>query len=144
MLVERIDKVIKKKEWPAAYDAINSFERQLVDDGHVIVKFLLHIDKSEQKKRFKKLRKNPATRWKVTREDWRHHKQYNLYVKAYDDLLRKTGNAVCALDRRRSPRRTLCRGQGLSRNHQGARAAHRRRGKEKIDRHHPRAICTNG
>ena len=91
VLVERIDKLIKKKDWPSAYAAINSFERQLVDDGNVVVKFLLHIDKAEQKKRFKKLLKNPATQWKVTKEDWRHHKQYNRYLEAYDDLLKKTG-----------------------------------------------------
>ncbi|MFH0879909.1 MAG: phosphate--AMP phosphotransferase [Lentisphaerota bacterium] len=90
VLVERIDKVIKKKQWDEAYESIGSFEQQLIDDGAVIVKFLLHISKAEQKKRFKKLLKNPATQWKVTKDDWKHHKQYGLYAKAFDDMLEKT------------------------------------------------------
>ena len=38
-----------------AYQDILSFEKQLSDDGTVIIKFFLYIDKEEQKKRFKKL-----------------------------------------------------------------------------------------
>ena len=56
----------------------------------MIVKFFLHITKDEQKKRFKKLLKNPATRWKVTKEDWRHHRQYKKYALAADDMIAQT------------------------------------------------------
>ena len=47
VMVERINKIVKKSVWSKAYDEIKSFERQLVDDGTVIIKFFLHIDKSE-------------------------------------------------------------------------------------------------
>lgn len=90
VLVERVDKIVKKNVWSVAYDEIKSFERQLVDDGAVIIKFFLHIDKKEQKKRFKKLQKNPATAWKVTKDDWKHHKQYREYFAAVEDMLAKT------------------------------------------------------
>src|SRR5258706_11972550 len=33
VLVERADKIIKKKEWQSAYEQINEFERWLTDDG---------------------------------------------------------------------------------------------------------------
>ncbi len=90
VLIERIDKVVKKKIWSQAFEEIKSFEHQLVDGGNVIIKFFLHIDAKEQRRRFKKLEKNPTTDWKVTTDDWRHHRQYRKYVKAIEEALAKT------------------------------------------------------
>ena len=91
VLVERVDKLIKKNSWQKSYESINAFERQLADAGNIIIKFYLHISKEVQKKRFRKLLKNPATAWKVSKEDWRHHKQYRKYLAAVEDMLGKTG-----------------------------------------------------
>ena len=44
----------------------NVFERQLTDDGYLIVKIFLQIDRREQKRRFKKLLDSKATNWRVT------------------------------------------------------------------------------
>ena len=90
VLVDRVDKIVPKKTWRTSYDEINSFERQLADDGSVIIKFFLHIAKDEQKKRFKKLIENPATSWKVSKDDWRQHKQYKKYAAAVDDMFERT------------------------------------------------------
>ena len=93
VLVERINRFVKKSEWLKAYNEIASFERQLVNDGTVIIKFFLHIDKKEQKKRFQKLEKNPSTAWKVTKDDWKHYKQYDKYLTAIEGMLAKTDTA---------------------------------------------------
>jgi len=93
VLVERIDKLCNKKEWRQAYDEINQFERQLTDDGMVIVKFWLHISKKEQRKRFRKCEKDPLLNWKVTEEDWKHHKQYNDYLQAAEEMLERTSTS---------------------------------------------------
>jgi polyphosphate:AMP phosphotransferase len=90
VLEDRIDKNVKSKVWQKAYDEILSFERQLTSDGYLIMKFFLHISKKEQKKRFKALQENPATSWRVTAKDLRHHDQYKEYITAYEDLLTKT------------------------------------------------------
>ncbi len=90
VLVERVDKIAKKQEWQRAYGEVTSFERQLTDAGTVIMKFFLHISPKEQKKRFEKLQKSPATAWKVTKEDWKHHKQYMKYLEAIEEMLAKT------------------------------------------------------
>ncbi|UCF63614.1 MAG: phosphate--AMP phosphotransferase [bacterium] len=90
VLVERVDRLLKKKVWQNAYHEIKSFERQLVADGAIIIKFFLHISKKEQAKRFNKIQKIPATRWKVTKEDWKHHKQYEKYLEAIEEMLAKT------------------------------------------------------
>lgn len=90
ILEERINKTVKKNIWLKAFDEILSFERQLINDGYLIIKFFLHIDKKEQKKRFKNLVSNPSTKWTVTKEDWKHHDQYNDYIEAYEQMLAKT------------------------------------------------------
>ncbi len=90
VLEERVDKTVKKSVWLKAFDEILSFERQLINDGYLIIKFFLHIDKKEQKKRFKNLVHNPSTKWTVTKEDWKHHEQYDKYIEAYEQMLTKT------------------------------------------------------
>lgn len=90
VLSERIDKIVPKKIWLRAFNEITSFERQLTDDGNVIIKFFLHISKKEQKKRFEKLQENKYTKWRVSKEDWRHHEQYEEYLIAIEDMLTKT------------------------------------------------------
>jgi polyphosphate:AMP phosphotransferase len=92
VLHERVEKIITRKDWRRAYDEINTFERQLTDDGAVIVKFFLHISKKEQKKRFEALIKNPATAWKVSKNDWKQHKNYNKFVEVIEDMLSHTSN----------------------------------------------------
>ena len=90
ILVERVDAIVKKKMWEKAYGSIVSFERQLVEGGFLIVKFFLHITKKEQKKRFEKLRKHTFTAWKVTKDDYRHHRQYDQYLEATEEMLART------------------------------------------------------
>ena len=90
VLVERIDKLVSEKDYQLAYNEINAFERQLAEAGFVIVKFFLHITKKEQKKRFDALLSNSSTSWRVTKEDWKHHKQYDEYVVATNEMIDKT------------------------------------------------------
>lgn len=90
VLEDRIEKRVTKKVWAEAYDEILSFERQLTSEGTLIIKFFLHIEKKVQKKRFQSLESNSATQWRVTKADRRHHKQYEAYLTAYEDMLTRT------------------------------------------------------
>lgn len=90
VLVERVDKLTKKKLWRQAYEEINQFERWLADDGQVLMKFWLHISKSEQKKRFKEILKDPTLKWKITKEYRRHHRDYEKWTEAVEEMLAKT------------------------------------------------------
>lgn len=91
-IVEKMDPMMKKLPMEKAYDEVNCFERQLVDDGHIIIKFFLHISRKEQKKRFKKLEKNPMTAWRVTDYDWKKHKQYDTYYETIDEMIARTNS----------------------------------------------------
>jgi polyphosphate kinase 2 (PPK2 family) len=90
VLVERCDKLVPKKVWREAYEHINEFERWLADDGQVVIKIWMHMSKKEQKQRFKDTLKDPLLRWKITKEYLRHHKQYNKWLDAVEEMLAKT------------------------------------------------------
>ena len=90
VLVERVEGFTPEEQWRKAYRDIANFERTIADDGCVVMKFYLHISKQEQKKRFKKLEKDPLTAWHVQPEDWEHHRKYNEYVLAIEEMLERT------------------------------------------------------
>jgi polyphosphate kinase 2 (PPK2 family) len=90
VLVERVEKFATKAEWKRAYHEINEFEKTLVDDGLVLVKFWIHISKKEQLDRFKKREKDPWKNWKLTDEDWRNRDKWDLYIEALEEMFEKT------------------------------------------------------
>jgi AMP-polyphosphate phosphotransferase len=92
ILSEYIERKTKKNNWLKSFDEIAAFERQLTDDGNIIIKFFLHIDKKEQKKRFKNLEKNKSTSWRVTQEDWKHNKEYDEFFEAYSEMLKESNS----------------------------------------------------
>jgi len=89
-LVERVEGLTPENEWRKGYRDIVDFERALADDGYVIIKFWLHISKEEQKRRFKKLAKDPLESWHVQPEDWEHHRKYTEYLIAVEEMLERT------------------------------------------------------
>ena len=88
--VDRFDGLTPEDKLGDAYQDILSFEKQLCDDGTVIMKFFLYIDKDEQKKRFKKLEGSKETSWRVTDEDWNRNKDFDRYLKMNEEMLEKT------------------------------------------------------
>jgi polyphosphate kinase 2 (PPK2 family) len=94
VLVERVEGFAKKKEWKRAYREINEFERQLVDDGAVLVKLFLAITKDEQLRRFDEREKNPYKRWKIGPDDWRNREHWDEYVEAAEDMFVETSSDV--------------------------------------------------
>lgn len=87
---DRVTEEVAEKRWKAAYDEINHFERQLTDDGYVILKYFLHITKEEQVARLEKIKNQPDKAWRYRATDWEHPKKYDEYFQAYDDMLTKT------------------------------------------------------
>ncbi len=90
VLVERVDKLVPKRQWKGAFESIRRLERELVDDGAIVIKFWLHMTKREQAKRLDTLEDDPVLAWKVTKADRRHHKQYDAYAKAVEDMIVET------------------------------------------------------
>ena len=90
VLADRTKATISDADWLSRCEDIVSFERQLADDGAVILKFWLHISKHEQARRFEKLESDRLTAWQVTDEDRQQHKYYEPMLAAVEDLLPRT------------------------------------------------------
>lgn len=69
---------------------INDFERMLSETGTVIVKFMLHISKDEQRQRLQERLDDPAKHWKFDQGDIAVRKQWDDYQRAYEQLLPAT------------------------------------------------------
>ena len=106
VLIDRFEKRTKTKELQAAFHSINSFEQQLAEDGDLIIKLFLDIDKKEQKKRFDKLAKNKETAWRVSQGDRERNARYEEYAAMMADMLFETDTEYApwtiieAMDRR--------------------------------------------
>ena len=74
-------------------ESLNRFERQLVDNGYLVMKFFLHISKKEQKARIKALEKNKDTSWRVSAHDVDQNENYEKYYEIFDRILEDTDSS---------------------------------------------------
>jgi len=94
VLVERVEKFTPRTDWMRAYDEINDFERQLVDDGIRVVKIFLHISKEAQREELLERLRDPLKRWKLTYDDFRNRSRWSEYVKAIEDMFDRTSTKI--------------------------------------------------
>jgi len=91
------------KDTEAAFDErldrVLAFEKALADDGALILKFWMHLSKDAQKRRLKKLEKDPLTNWRVTQRDWDHWHIYDRFESAAERAIMRTstGSASWAI-----------------------------------------------
>lgn len=90
VLVERIESFASDEQWNRAYHEIVEFERTLVLEGLILVKFWMHISDTEQLARFEARQSDPLKQWKLTDEDWRNRAKNRDYDAASEDLFERT------------------------------------------------------
>lgn len=95
LAIARMEEDISGDEYDRRVEAVNTFERQLTDDGYLIIKLFLHISRQEQKRRFLKLKEDNSTKWRVTDIDKMRNKNYDAYYKQFDDMLMRTDTEYC-------------------------------------------------
>ena len=93
VLVERVEGFATPEQWGRAYDEIVEFERTLVAEGMVLVKFWMHVSEEEQLARFQSRAGDPLRRWKLTDEDWRNREKRPQYEAAVEEMLTRTDHA---------------------------------------------------
>ncbi len=79
-----------KAFWQARYDDINAFERHLVRNGTVVLKFFLNVSKEEQKARFLARLDTPEKNWKFSAADLKERAYWDDYQQAYQDAIAAT------------------------------------------------------
>jgi polyphosphate:AMP phosphotransferase len=89
-LAEQASGIDWKSRIRHSIEDITTFERQLTDDGAVILKFFLHISKEEQKRRLEEREKDALTSWMITQGDWDFHHHYDDYLPIIGQYIRGT------------------------------------------------------
>lgn len=79
-----------KRFWAQRYEDINHFEKHLVRNGTLILKFFLHVSKDEQKRRFLERLTNPDKHWKFSEADLAEREHWKEYRKAFEDAITAT------------------------------------------------------
>ncbi len=82
--------VVDDDIWKRRFKEINHFERYLVDNGTVVLKFFLHLSKKEQKKRFLARIDEPKKNWKFSPADYLERAHWDEYQDAFEDMLNHT------------------------------------------------------
>ncbi len=81
---------ISLAEFDERLERIVRFEAALARDGALILKFWMHLSKSEQKKRLKALEKDPLLKWQVRDSDWRHWNMYDDFLETAERAIMRT------------------------------------------------------
>ena len=90
VLVVRVHGIVPRKVWTARYDQINAFEEMLSENGTVILKFMLHISRDEQKRRLIERLTDETKNWKFRKGDLEDRAQWDDFTKAYEAALSHT------------------------------------------------------
>ena len=94
VLVVRVHNLVPPDVWKQRFDQINAFEEILAENGTTILKFYLHIDKDEQKRRLQARLNDPNKHWKFRKGDLEERKLWGEYMQAYEEVLNKTSTAA--------------------------------------------------
>ncbi len=84
---------ISEEDYKKRVHSVNVLERQLCDNGYLVIKFFFHISQKEQKKRLKKLSESKDTKWRVDREDLFQNKNYESFLDLYERYLGDTNES---------------------------------------------------
>lgn len=77
--------------WKQRFEEINNFEKYLVSNGIVVMKFFLNVSKAEQKRRFLERINRPEKNWKFALSDVEDRARWDDYQAAYEDVFTNTG-----------------------------------------------------
>lgn len=76
--------------WKRRFKEINNFEKYLVRNGIVVLKFFLNLSRDEQRKRFLARIDRPEKNWKFSVADYKERAFWDDYQDAYNDMLSNT------------------------------------------------------
>lgn len=98
VLVERVEGFASRSEWTRAYDKIVDFERGMVAEGVIVIKFWMQVSPDEQLKRFEARALDPLKQWKLTEEDWRNRDKQAAYDEAAEEMFDRTDHSAAPWD----------------------------------------------
>ena len=94
VLIARVRELASPETIEERYDAINRFEKELVDSGTTVVKCMLHISPEEQKERLLARLDDPTKHWKFNPGDIDERSMWTAYQHAYQVALERCNTEV--------------------------------------------------
>ena len=83
-------RLVSRDVWKQRFESINDYERHLVRNGTLVLKFFLHVSKDEQRRRFLERLEEPSKNWKFNPGDLDERERWGDYLAAYEDMIRRT------------------------------------------------------
>lgn len=106
--VEKVMGFCTEAEYRRFLTQVPSFERLLVDDGIILLKYWFAVDQQQQEERFAERVNDPTKRWKISPIDLAAREKYDDYTSARDAFFKASHTAwapwyvVDANDQRRA------------------------------------------
>jgi PPK2 family polyphosphate:nucleotide phosphotransferase len=90
ILVPRVHGTLPRKVWSGRHEQINEFERTLSTNHVIVLKFMLHISRDEQRERLKARLTDKTKNWKFRAGDLDDRAHWAAFTEAYRDILLRT------------------------------------------------------
>ena len=87
---EKLHGKLSDEDYAKRIESVRRFERQLTDNGYLVMKFFLHISKKEQEKRIENLEQEKDTIWRVSKNDRWQNEHYDKCKEAFSSYLKST------------------------------------------------------
>ena len=88
--VERVMKFCSKEEYERFFEYTPIFERSMVDNGIVLIKYWFDVGMEEQERRFRARIEDPRKVWKLSPMDVESYNRWYDYSRARDDMIAAT------------------------------------------------------
>jgi len=76
--------------WEKRYEQINNFERHIVQNGTIVLKFFLHLSKEEQRQRLLRRLDKEEHNWKFSPGDLKERVHWDEYQQYYEEAINNT------------------------------------------------------
>ncbi|MFY0482162.1 PPK2 family polyphosphate kinase [Flavobacterium sp. PLA-1-15] len=83
-------KDIKPDFWGKRFEQINNFEKHIVENGTIVLKFFLHLSKEEQRQRLLRRLEKGKHNWKFSPGDLKEREEWDEYQEYYEEAINKT------------------------------------------------------
>lgn len=81
---------VPKDFWEKRYEQINNFEKHLVQNGTIVLKFFLHLGKEEQRQRLLRRLNKEKHNWKFSPADLEERSRWEEYQEYYEETINNT------------------------------------------------------
>ncbi len=93
-VVEPVNGFCTAEEYQRFMNEVNHFEEMITNDGIILIKFYMSIDKAEQQRRFEDIKSDPLKRWKMTPVDEKAQELWDVYTEYKQKVFDHTNTAI--------------------------------------------------